>query len=49
VHEFVSAIAENRKPVVDAVTAANITAAGISAHESAMRNGERVEIPLFGG
>jgi predicted dehydrogenase len=47
VHEFVSAVAENRKPVVDAVTAANITAAGICAHESAVRNGERVEIPLF--
>jgi len=47
VHEFVSAIAGNRKPAVDAVTAANITAAGICAHESAMRNGERVEIPAF--
>ncbi len=46
-HEFVSAIAERRKPLVDAVTAANITAAGICAHESAMRNGERVEIPAF--
>ncbi len=47
VHEFLSAILESREPLVDAVTAANITAAGISAHESAMRNGERVEIPLF--
>ena len=47
VHEFVSAIAEGRRPLVDAVTAANITAAGISAHESALRNGERVEIPSF--
>jgi predicted dehydrogenase len=47
VHEFVSAILERRRPVTDAVTAANITAAGICAHESAMRNGERVEIPAF--
>ncbi len=47
VHEFVSAIVEGRAPLVDAVTAANWTAAGICAHESALRNGERVEIPSF--
>jgi predicted dehydrogenase len=47
VHEFVSAIVDKRRPVVDAVTAANITAAGIGAHESATRNGESVEIPSF--
>ena len=47
VHEFVSSIVENRKPAIDAVTAANWTAAGICAHESAMKGGELVVIPSF--
>ncbi len=47
VHEFVSSIVEARPPVVDAVTAADWTAPGICAHESAMREGEPVEIPNF--
>jgi hypothetical protein len=47
VHEFISSIIENRKPRIDAVTAANWTAAGICAHQSAMRDGEGVEIPSF--
>jgi predicted dehydrogenase len=48
VHEFLSSIVEGRRPTLDEVVSANITAAGISAHESAMRDGERVEIPAFG-
>jgi predicted dehydrogenase len=48
VHEFVRSIVERRKPAVDAVTGANWTAAGICAHESAMRGGAAVEIPAFG-
>lgn len=47
VHEFLSSIREGRRPLVDAVVAADITAAGVCAHESAMRAGERVEIPSF--
>jgi predicted dehydrogenase len=47
VHEFVRSILENRAPAVDAQTAANWTAAGICAHESALRQGARVEIPDF--
>jgi predicted dehydrogenase len=47
VHEFVSSIVENRTPAIDAVTAAHWTAAGICAHDSAMRGGERVEVPDF--
>jgi hypothetical protein len=49
VHEFVRSIVEQRQPAVDAVTAANWTAAGICAHRSAMQGGMAVEIPLFGG
>lgn len=47
VHEFVSSIIEDRKPWIDEILGANITAAGICAHESAMRDGEAVEIPRF--
>ena len=47
VHEFVQSIVENRAPWIDAVTAANWTAAGICAHQSAMLGGVEVEIPDF--
>ncbi len=47
VHEFVRSIVEGRQPWIDAVTAANWTAAGICAHESAMKGGAAVEIPSF--
>ena len=40
-------IIENRKPWIDENLAGNITAAGICAHESAMRNGESIIIPDF--
>jgi len=38
---------EHRPPAVDAVTAANWTAAGICAHESALAGGKEVVIPDF--
>ncbi len=47
VHEFVRAIAERRKSAVEAPIAAAWTAAGISAHQSALARGERVAIPDF--
>jgi predicted dehydrogenase len=47
VHEFVRSIVEGRPPAVDAACAANWTAAGLCAHESAMRQGEGVEVPDF--
>lgn len=46
-HEFVRSIVEGRQPWIDAVTAANWTAAGICAHESAMAGGREVVIPDF--
>jgi predicted dehydrogenase len=48
VHEFVRSIVEGRAPWIDAVTAANWTAAGICAHASALRGGEAVDVPAFG-
>jgi predicted dehydrogenase len=47
VHEFIRSIVEERQPWIDAVTAANWTAAGICAHESAMAGGREVVIPEF--
>ena len=47
VHEFVMSIVEGRKPYIDEVLGGNITAAGICAHESALKNGESVIVPEF--
>jgi len=44
-HEFIRAIVENRESAVDANTAANWTMTGICAHESAMNDGKRIQIP----
>jgi len=46
-HEFLRAIVEDRKAFPDELTAANWTATGICAHQTAMQNGERVELPEF--
>jgi len=46
-NEFVTAILENRKPLVDVAQALNMTVAGIIAHESAMKGGELLKIPQF--
>ena len=47
VHEFVMSIIEERKPWIDEIMGGNITAAGICAHESAMKNGEAITVPAF--
>ncbi|MHB8636155.1 MAG: Gfo/Idh/MocA family protein [Fimbriimonadaceae bacterium] len=46
-HEFVRSIIEQRKPAIDAKTAANWTAAGICANDSSMLDGAPVTIPEF--
>ena len=46
-HEFIAAIRDDRDPFPNAVQSANYTAAGICAHESALRGGERVFLPNF--
>ena len=46
-HEFVMSLIEDRLPAIDETLSANITAAGICAHASAMRDGAAVEVPLF--
>ncbi len=47
VHEFIASIVEKRKPYINEDIGANITAAGICAHESAMKDGESIMIPSF--
>jgi predicted dehydrogenase len=46
-NEFVSAILQDRKPLVDIATALNLTVAGIVAHQSAMKDGELLKIPQY--
>jgi predicted dehydrogenase len=48
VHEFVRSIVDGHEPLSGAVTAAQWTAAGICAHQSAMAGGSEVEVPCFG-
>ena len=45
VHAWLSAIRGERPALPDAETSANWTMVGICAHESAMKGGEKVEIP----
>ncbi len=47
VHQFVSALVEDRDPWPDAVTSANWTCVGLCAHQSALKGGDRVNLPEF--
>ncbi len=47
VHEFVRSIVEERPAAIDALTAADWTAPGICAHESALQSGQPVGVPDF--
>jgi hypothetical protein len=46
-NEFVRAVLQDRKPLVDVAWALNMTAAGIVAHQSALKDGELMKIPQF--
>ena len=45
--EFICAILQDRKPLVDIVQALNLTVSGIVAHQSALKDGERMKIPQY--
>ncbi len=45
--EFVRAILEDRKPLVDITLALNLTVAGVVSHQSALKDGELLKIPQF--
>ena len=46
-NEFVHAILQDRKPLVDIAMALNLTVSGIVAHQSALKNGELMKIPQY--
>ena len=46
-NEFVTAILQDRKPLVDIAQALNMTVAGIVAHKSAVKEGELLKIPQY--
>jgi predicted dehydrogenase len=46
-NEFVTAILQNRPPLVDVAMALNMTVSGIVAHQSALKDGERMKIPQY--
>jgi predicted dehydrogenase len=46
-NEFVEAILRDRKPLVDVAAALAMTASGIVAHQSALKNGELLKVPQF--
>ena len=45
--EFVTALLEDRKPLVDVAQALNMTVAGTVAHQSALKDGETMKIPQY--
>ena len=46
-NEFVTAILQNRKPLVDVAMSLNLTVSGIVAHHSALKDGELMKIPRY--
>ncbi len=46
-NEFVTAILQDRKPLIDIAQALNMTVAGVVAHQSALRDGELMKIPQY--
>jgi predicted dehydrogenase len=46
-NEFVTAILQDHKPLVNIALALNMTVAGIVAHQSALKNGELMKIPQY--
>jgi hypothetical protein len=47
-NEFVTAVLENREPLVNIDEALAMTVPGIIAHQSALKGGERLRIPPLG-
>ena len=45
--EFVRSILEDRKPLVDITQALNMTVPGVIAHQSALKDGERLKVPQY--
>ena len=48
VHEFVDAIAHGRRPAINVWESVRYMAMGVAAHQSALRGGERLNVPDWG-
>lgn len=48
VHDFLEAVDRGSRPPIDVVRAMDFTLPGICAHDSAMSNGNWVDVPQFG-
>jgi hypothetical protein len=46
-NEFVSALLQDRQPLVHIAMALNLTVAGIVAHQSALKGGAWLDIPQY--
>jgi hypothetical protein len=46
-NEFVTAILQNRRTLVDVAQSLNMTVSGIVAHQSALKDGELLKIPQY--
>jgi hypothetical protein len=46
-HEFVTAILEDRQPLIDVYEALAMTVPGIVAHQSSLKDGQRLSVPQF--
>jgi hypothetical protein len=46
-HEFIDALLNNRKPEIDIYESIAYTVPGLVAHQSALKNGECMSIPVF--
>lgn len=46
-HEFVTAILEDRQPLIDIALSLNMTVSGVVAHQSALKDGEWLKIPQY--
>ena len=46
-NEFITAILEDRQPLVDIYMALNLTVPGVVAHQSAIKDGELMKIPQY--
>lgn len=45
--EFIRSILEDRRPLVDIVKALNMTVPGVIAHQSALKDGQRMKVPVY--
>jgi hypothetical protein len=48
VHEFIDAVAHRRQPAINIWEAARYMIMGVMAHQSALKDGERLDVPDWG-